>query len=113
VADASTTKSELTEKLAEGVNKRGITLAYGDKQTVNGVEMIPVAFVTYGFGGIQDSAQYGDGGGGGGVAIPVGIYTEGAKGVQFKANTVTALAVGVLAIGALGWAIKLVVKAAR
>jgi hypothetical protein len=108
-----TKKSDLTESLAAGVNERGITLAYGEVRTLGGIDLVPVAFVTYGFGGLQDSAQFGAGGGGGGVAIPLGAYIAGPRGVRFHPNTVTVLAVGVLAIGTLGRAIKLVAKAAR
>lgn len=113
MTERSTTKPDLTAKLAEGVSQRGITLAYGDTQLVGGVELVPVAFVTYGFGGIQDSEQYGDGGGGGGVSIPLGAYVGGADGVRFQPNPLTALAIGVIAIGALGMAVSMVVKAAR
>jgi hypothetical protein len=113
MTEPSTTKSDLTEKLAAGVSQRGITLSYGTTQTIGGVDLIPVAFVTYGFGGIQDSEQFGDGGGGGGVAIPLGAYAASSDGVRFRPNTTTMLALGVVAISTLGWAIKLIVKAAR
>ena len=106
-------KIDLTEKLAAGVDRRGISLAYGPKQTLNGIDFVSVAVVTYGFGGIQDSAQWGDGGGGGGVAVPVGAYVGGPDGIRFRANTVTVLAMCTLVISTLGLAIKLVVKAAR
>ncbi|MBZ4487267.1 hypothetical protein LAK86_07910 [Microbacterium sp. cx-55] len=99
--------------MADGVNQRGISLAYGDKQTLNGIDFVPVAFVTYGFGGIQDSPQFGDGGGGGGVAIPLGAYIGGTDGIRFRANTVAVLAVSICAISTLGLAIKWVVKVAR
>jgi hypothetical protein len=105
--------SGLTESLAAGVTHRGISLAYGDKQSLNGVDFVPVAFVTYGFGGIQDSAQFGAGGGGGGAAIPVGAYVGGSSGIRFRANTVTVLAVCIFAISTLGLAVKWFVKVAR
>jgi len=104
---------ELTEKLAAGVRERGISLAYGDKQTIDGVDIVPVAFVSYGFGGTQGSSQFGDGGGAGGVAIPLGAYVGGADGVRFRPNTIAVLAVAIPVIGTLGWAVSKVVKVAK
>lgn len=113
MADAAAARGNLTDKLAAGVSERGITLAYGDKQTIDGVDIIPVAFVSYGFGATQGSPQLGDGGGGGGVAIPLGAYVGGADGVRFRPNTIAVLAVAIPVISTLGWAISKVVKAAK
>jgi hypothetical protein len=113
VADAEAARGNLTDKLAAGVSERGITLAYGDKQTIDGVDVIPVAFVSYGFGATQGSPKLGDGGGGGGVAIPLGAYVGGPDGVRFRPNTIAVLAVAIPVISTLGWAISKVVKAAK
>lgn len=113
MTDTTPEPSDLTEALAAGVTRRGVSLAYGEKQTVDGHDFIPVAFVTYGFGGLQRSKQYGDGGGGGGVAIPLGAYVGGPSGLQFRPNTMTALALGILAIKALGLATAMVMKTTR
>ncbi len=113
MADERAAHGDLTDKLAAGVSERGITLAYGDKQTIDGVDIIPVAFVSYGFGGTQDSPKLGDGGGGGGVAIPLGAYVGGADGVRFRPNTIAVLALAIPVISTLGWAIAKVVKAAK
>lgn len=113
MTETSPPPNDITENLAAGVTRRGISLAYGEKQTLDGHDFVPVAFVTYGFGGIQRSKQFGDGGGGGGVAIPLGAHTGGPDGLQFRPNTMTALALSICAINALGWAIAMVVKASR
>ena len=113
MADAEAARGNLTDKLAAGVSERGITLAYGDKQTIDGVDVIPVAFVSYGFGATQGSPKLGDGGGGGGVAIPLGAYVGGPDGVRFRPNTIAVLAVAIPVISTLGWAISKVVKAAK
>jgi hypothetical protein len=105
-------KDRLTEALAAGVTDRGVKLAYGEKQTVDGVEFVPVALVAYGFGA-GDSDEYGSGGGGGGSAIPVGAYIGGADGLHFRPNTIALLAVAIPVIGVLGWALAKIVKAAR
>src|SRR3954468_24146192 len=108
--------SNITEKLAETVPDRGIKIAYGDKVTVGGTEMVPVAFVSYGFGGgtmggkgnlgsERDADMNGDGAGGGGVSIPVGAYIAGPEGLQFHPNPITTLWVSIPVIAVLGWAI--------
>ncbi|TPX04539.1 hypothetical protein FJ656_11330 [Schumannella luteola] len=104
-------RDKLTEKLAAGVPDRSVKLAYGEKQTVGGVELVPVALVAYGFGA-GDSDEYGSGGGGGGSAIPVGAYIAGDDGLHFRPNTIALLAVSIPVITALGWAISKIVKAA-
>jgi hypothetical protein len=104
---------ELTARLADGVADRGIGLAYGETRNLGGVDLVPVAFVTYGFGAAEGSSQFGSGGGGGGVAIPIGAYVGGRDGGRFEPNTVALLAVAIPVISALGWAISLIVRAAR
>ncbi|TXK17777.1 hypothetical protein FVQ89_09515 [Homoserinibacter sp. GY 40078] len=102
----------MTETLAAGVPDRSVRLAYGEKQSVDGTEIIPVALVTYGFGGGQDMAELGTGGGGGGVAVPVGAYIGGPDGLRFRPNTIALLAVAIPVIGVIGWSIARIVKAA-
>ena len=105
-------KERLTEKLAAGVTDRGVKLAVGEKQTVDGVELVPVALVAYGFGA-GDTDEYGSGGGGGGSAIPLGAYIGGPDVVRFRPNPIALLAVSIPVIGTLGWALAKIVRAAR
>lgn len=105
--------TSLAERLAEGVTDRGVTLAYGDKQTIDGVELVPVALVSYGFGAGESDEMDGGGGGGGGAAIPIGAYVGGADGVHFRPNPIALIAVSIPAICALGWALARIVRAAR
>lgn len=104
--------TRLTERLADGVTERGIKLAYGEKQSVDGVELVPVALVTYGFGA-GESEETGGGGGGGGAAIPIGAYVGGADGVHFRPNPIALIAVSIPAVCALGWALARILRAAR
>lgn len=113
MAETTTATDRITEKLAAGVPDRNVKLAYGETQTVDGVEIIPVAFVSYGFGGGEDLENLGSGGGGGGVAIPLGAYVGGADGLRFRPNTIALLAVAIPVISTIGWAIARIVKAAR
>ena len=108
----TSSKERLAEKLAAGVTDRGVKLAVGEKQTVDGVELVPVALVAYGFGA-GDTEEYGSGGGGGGSAIPLGAYIGGPDGVRFRPNPIALLAVSILVIGTLGWALAKIVRAAR
>lgn len=102
-----------TQRLAAGVPDRGIGLAYGPPSTVGGVEFVPVAFVSYGFGALDESGRYSAGGGGGGVAIPLGAYGVRDGDLHFRPNTVALLSLAVPVIGMLGLAVAMVVKAAH
>ena len=115
--------SNITEKLAESVPDRGVKIAYGEKVVVGGTEMVPVAFVSYGFGGgtmggkgtmgsERDADMAGDGAGGGGVSIPVGAYIGGQDGLRFHPNPITSAWVSIPLIVVLGWAISKIVRAA-
>lgn len=84
-AQASVT---LLERLAEKLGGRAsVTAVYGEPVTAEGVTVVPVAKVAYGFGGgtgrTVEGAKAGDGGGGGGgvEAKPIG-YIEIRDGVS-------------------------------
>jgi|SRR5690349_5659190 len=112
MAPTTAASDKLTEKLAAGVPDRSVKLAYGEKQTVDGVEFVPVAFVSYGFGAGEGLEEVGSGGGGGGVAIPLGAYIGGPDGLRFRPNTIALLSVAIPVVGVVGWAIAKIVKAA-
>lgn len=103
-----------TSRLADSVSRRGVGLAYGDTRTIDGVELVPVAFVTYGFGASDEPTDdQAAGGGGGGMAVPFGAYVGGPNGLRFRPNTIVVLTMSVLVISAVGSAIARIVKAAR
>ena len=103
----------ITQGLAAGVPNRGITLAVGESHKVDGVELVPVAFVSYGFGALDESARLGSGGGGGGVAIPLGAYAVKHGALQFRPNTIAVLSLLIPIIGALGLSISMIIKALK
>ncbi|BDI22416.1 hypothetical protein [Herbiconiux sp. L3-i23] len=109
--------TNIVEKIADGLRERGVTLAYGEKTSVDGKELVPVALVVVGFGGgsggggTGDESGEGEGGGGGSWTIPVGAYVAGPDGAWFQPNVVALLAVSVPVIWALGHAISRIVKA--
>jgi hypothetical protein len=113
MATTSGTPGGLAERLAAGVPDRGVSLAYGPPQKVEGVEFVPVAFVSYGFGAGEDLEQLGSGGGAGGVAIPMGAYVGEDGGIQFRGNSIATLALAISLVSTVGFAIARIVKAAK
>lgn len=109
--DASPQTGRLTEALASGIPKRGIGLAFGDTRTVDGIALVPVAFVTYGFGGTEGSGKIGTGGGGGGVAIPLGAYTSKDGSMVFRPNSIALLATVIPLVSAVGFAVSKIIAA--
>ncbi len=79
-------RTTLIERLAERLGgSAGARAVYGDAVIRNGVTVIPVAKVAYGFGGGGGRSPQGDGeGGGGGVsATPVGYIEMREDGASF------------------------------
>jgi uncharacterized spore protein YtfJ len=109
--------TNLTEKLAETV-PLGMKLSCGPMMTVDGTELVPVAIVSYGFGGGSGGAEgdpegFGSGGGGGGSSIPIGAYIGGPDGLRFRPNVIALLAVSIPVIWVAGRAFARILKAAR
>jgi len=102
----------ITQALAAGVSNRGIGLSVGDARKVDGVDVLPVAFVSYGFGARDASAERGPGGGGaGGVSIPLGAYAVKDGTLRFRPNTIALASLLIPIIGTLGLAISMIIKA--
>ena len=117
--------ANVLDKLTESVPSWGAKLAYGDTAVVNGQEIVPVAFVAFGFGGGEGSGEMpptdavpvskgeGSGGGGGGYALPIGAYVGSPDGgVVFRANPVALLVIAVPLVSALGWALSRIISSA-
>ena len=116
----------VTERLAASVPSWGARLAYGEKTTVDGHELVPVALVGFGFGGGEGSGESpegsgdvpagkgeGSGGGGGGYAVPIGAYVGGPDGLRFRPNVIALVVVAVPLVSAAGSAIAQIVRASR
>jgi len=107
--------TNLALKLAENARSIGVTSAYGDPVQIEGVTIIPVALVQYGFGG---GGEGGDeegaaGGGGGGMAIPIGAYVKSGGAARFEPNVISLLAVGIPFVWVAGKAIARIIRALK
>ncbi|TFB92582.1 MULTISPECIES: hypothetical protein [Cryobacterium] len=108
--------TSLPEKLAEISRSAGVKTAYGDPVQVDGISLVPVALVYYGFGGGEgDSAESGkgSGGGGGGMSLPIGAYVKSGGSLRFEPNVISLLAVGIPFVWVAGKAISRVIRALK
>lgn len=121
--------TEALSSLAGTFKDMGVSRAYGPTVTVDGEELIPVALVSFGFGGggtsepvtagkvaggIDDGGN-GDGaaagGGGGGFVFPLGAYCRGRHGqVVFRPNSSAVLAGLVPLVWAVGFSVRGVLR---
>ncbi|WP_213815000.1 hypothetical protein [Glaciihabitans sp. dw_435] len=104
--------ANLIENVAGTVSKLGVKAAYGDKVTVDGVELVPVAVVQFGFGAGGDNDENG-GGGGGGFSVPIGAYVGGPNGLAFRPNIIALLWVLVPLTWVGGRALSRVIRALK
>lgn len=119
--------SDALSSLAETFKNVGVSRAYGQAVQVDGEELVPVALVSFGFGGGGNSeagtgspaaAAGGEagaaGGGGGGFVLPLGVYARGGKGrVVFRPNTLAVFAGLTPLVCAVGYAVRGVLRALR
>lgn len=113
----------LIERLAASVPSWGAKMAYGERTTLGGQELVPVALVVFGFGGGEGSGEMpengttpagrgeGSGGGGGGYVVPIGAYVGGPGGLRFRPNPIAIMMVAVPLVSAAGWAVARIVSA--
>ena len=99
--------------LIESFKNMGVARAYGTPVQLGGEEVIPVAMVSFGFGGGEAGPEGASGGGGGGMVLPLGVYRNVGGQVSFRPNTVVALFCLVPVITALGGAVRRAIRAAK
>ena len=99
--------------LADSFKNMGVTRAYGTPVNVGGEEIIPVALVSFGFGGGTEAEEGASGGGGGGFVVPLGVYRTVNGKPAFRPNTIAALVCMVPLVSAAGAAVRKAVRAAR
>ncbi len=100
--------------LAEAFKNVGVSRAYGAAVQVDGEELIPVALVSFGFGGGSEAGNDAGGGGGGGFVLPLGVYCRGRGGhVVFRPNTLALLAGLTPLVCAVGYSVRGVIRTLR
>lgn len=115
--------TEALSSLAESFKNVGVSRAYGPAVKVDGEELIPVALVSFGFGGGGNSdpgsaagngQESAAGGGGGGFVLPLGVYCRNGTGhVTFRPNTIALLAGLAPLVCAVGYTVRGVLRARR
>lgn len=107
--------TNLALKLAENARSVGVKSAYGDPVQIDGVTLVPVALVQYGFGG-GDAGETDDGaggGGGGGMSVPIGAYVKSGGTVRFEPNVISLLAVGIPFLWVAGKTLARIIRALK
>ncbi|CAH0265240.1 hypothetical protein SRABI83_03493 [Arthrobacter sp. Bi83] len=104
--------------LLEAFKNVGVSRAYGPPVQVGGAELLPVALVSFGFGGGTNAEGGGrggaSGGGGGGFVFPLGAYSRASGGhLVFRPNTIAVLLSLVPVVAASGIALRGAVRTTR
>lgn len=99
--------------LVDAFKNVGVSRAYGEPVQLGGQEVIPVALVSFGFGGGNEGDGGASGGGGGGMVLPLGVYRNVGGDVSFRPNTVITLVCLVPLISVLGAAVRRAIRAAK
>jgi hypothetical protein len=111
--------TESFSSLVDTFKNVGVSRAYGPAVNVEGEEIIPVAVVSFGFGGGNSPedgqpGNGGSGGGGGGFVLPLGVYAKGPSGrMKFRPNTVVVLVALVPLVCAVGVSIRGILRTAH
>jgi hypothetical protein len=115
--------TEALSSLTETFKNVGVSRAYGPAVKVDGEELIPVALVSFGFGGggtdagsgaADSSQENAAGGGGGGFVLPLGAYCRNASGqVAFRPNTIALLAGLAPLVCAVGYSVRGILRTLR
>lgn len=116
--------AEAFSSLVDTFRNVGVSRAYGAPVLIGGEELVPVALVSFGFGGgsAPEPGDYGTagadngaaGGGGGGLVLPVGVYCRNGRGnVVFRPNTIAVLAALVPVVCAVGFSLRGVLRTLR
>jgi hypothetical protein len=100
--------------LVDAFKNVGVARAYGAAIQVGGEEIVPVALVSFGFGGGSEATDQGaSGGGGGGVVLPLGVYRNVRGHAVFRPNTIAVLVCLVPLVSVIGAAARHAIRAAK
>jgi len=99
--------------LVDTFKNMGVARAYGPPVNLGGEEIVPVALVSFGFGGGMESEEGASGGGGGGFVLPLGVYRTVNGSPAFRPNTIALLACLVPLVAVAGRAARRAISATR
>ncbi|MDP9890358.1 hypothetical protein [Pseudarthrobacter enclensis] len=99
--------------LADSFKNMGVSRAYGTPVNLGGEEIVPVALVSFGFGGGTESEEGASGGGGGGFVVPLGVYRTVNGRPAFRPNTIAALVCLFPLVSVAAAAVRKTVRAVR
>lgn len=106
--------SDAFSSLVDSFKNVGVSKAYGPPVQIGGEEVIPVALVSFGFGGGSEATDQGaSGGGGGGLVMPLGVYSSIGGQTVFRPNTIALLVCLVPVVSAVGIAVRGAIRAAK
>jgi hypothetical protein len=80
--------ANVLESVTETIKTLGVRASYGEPVVLDGVEVVPVALVSFGFGASGGDKEGGGEGGGGGASVPIGAYISGPAGPVFHPEEV-------------------------
>lgn len=107
--------ADAMQSLTDTFKNVGVARSYGDPVRLGGKEIVPVALVSFGFGGGTeggDPEAAGSGGGGGGFVFPLGVYVQNDGGrLVFRPNPLSVTACLVPLVCAVGFALRGVLRA--
>lgn len=101
--------ADALQTLTETFRNVGVSRSYGDPIRLGGKEIVPVALVSFGFGGGSEGGnpEGAGGGGGGGFVFPLGVYTQDDGGrLIFRPNPLSLAACLVPLVCAVGLALR-------
>lgn len=105
--------ADTLSSLADSFKNMGVARAYGSPVNVGGEDIVPVALVSFGFGGGTESDQGASGGGGGGFVVPLGVYRTVNGRAVFRPNTIAMLVCLVPLVSVAGAAFGKAARSAR
>lgn len=109
--------ADAMQSLTDTFKNVGVARAYGEPVRLGGKEIVPVALVSFGFGGGTEGGEPeggGAGGGGGGFVFPLGVYTHDDGGrLVFRPNPLSLTACLVPLVCAVGFALRGALRSRR
>jgi uncharacterized spore protein YtfJ len=109
--------ADAMKPLTEAFKNAGVSTTYGESIRLDGKEIVPVALVSFGFGGGTEGGgpdAAGSGDGGGGFVFPLGVYAHDDGGrLTSRPSPMSLTACLVPLVCAVGFALRGALRARR